>query len=232
MIARLVDELIRTFGAADEILSQRVPFLRHLDPSQIRSDEDGILFSAAGRGSEFLYERLGYSGRKPTAYTRALVYPEEVDATQDVTEKVAPEDVLPADWASVFKVAVFGADVGRDARSRFVAALTTLTGQTIAALEARGGAPITGSADDWRNLAGLLRVDVLTTRYDPTTHRMAITHWYTGAAAAGAGAAEPSFIVLDINGVPLQSVADGGYIVPQSKLPASIRAKLDAIVRE
>ena len=229
MVARLVDELIRTFGAADEILRQRVPFLRQLDPSQIRSDEDGILFSATGRGTEELYERLGYSGRKPTAYTRALVYPEEVDA---VSEKVAPEDVLPADWASVFKVAVFGADVGRDARSRFVAALTTLTGQTIAALEARGGAPITGSAENWRGLAGLLRADVLTTTYDPTTRRMAITHWYSGVAAAGAGAAERSFIVVDINGVPLQSVADGGYIVPQSKLPASIRAKLDAIVRE
>jgi hypothetical protein len=230
LVARLVDELVRTFGAADEILQQRVPFLRPLDPSAITRTEDGILFSAAGRGSNELYERLGYTGRKPTAYTRGLTYPEEVDA--DI-EPPQAEPELPTDWISTFKIAAFGADVGRDARSRFVAALTALTGQTIAALEAHvGGAPITGSAENWRNLTGLLRADVLTTAYDATTRRTIITHWYSGAAAAGAGAAEPRYIVLDLTGVPLQSVADGGFIVPQSKLPASIRTRLDSMMRE
>jgi hypothetical protein len=79
LTARLVDELLRTFGLAQEILENRVAYLRPIDSDNIVREVDAMLFSTSGRGDELLYERLGYSGRKPSEYMRGLTYPEEVE---------------------------------------------------------------------------------------------------------------------------------------------------------
>ena len=80
LIVRLVDELIRSFGYAEEILEQRVPYLKPLGQGTMLHEGDTALLSVVGRGTDSLYEQLGYMSRKPTTYTRGYTYPEEIPA--------------------------------------------------------------------------------------------------------------------------------------------------------
>jgi hypothetical protein len=87
LIVRLVDELIRSFGYAEEILEQRVPYLKPLIQGTMLHEGETALLSVVGRGTDTLYEQLGYMSRKPSTYTRGHTYPEEV----------------PADWLDVMQ---------------------------------------------------------------------------------------------------------------------------------
>lgn len=218
LIARLVDELLRTFGLAKEILENRVPYLRPLAEDSIIHEGESLIFSTSGRGDELLYEQLGYTGRKPGAYARGLTYPEEV-AFDD--EDLGPAG-LPADWAERLRPAVFGADIARDPRARFETALSTITDRSIDELEHSVGHPLTGSVEDWSELATHLSIDVLLTRVNPATRALGIVEWIKGVGA-GAGAAIRKFVILDVNGIPLQRTSDNKLVILEPDLPSSIR---------
>jgi hypothetical protein len=223
--ARLVDELIRTFSAAEEVLQQKVPFLKPLPSSALIRGTDSLLFAAEGRGSSALYERLGYSGRKPTAYTKGYTYPEEVDMEVEGVDPYTP--AIPEDWTKKLRVSVFGADVARDAKARRDAALVALYKKSVPELEtAMGDVPLDGSPASLDKLAEVLGLNILTTAYDPETRSVALDKWY-GAGKVEAPA-ESVYVVLDVMGVPLERVLKPGvYKSAEHRLPSSIKRWLE-----
>lgn len=219
LTARLVDELLRTFGLAMEVLGGDVPLLRPLTKGTVVKGDSSLMFTAEGRGDASLYERLGYYGRKPSDYTHGYTYPEEIG--KEVEDADIAAIGLPADWASVLKIPVFGADVERSTEAKIKAALVLITKKPIADLESRLGTPFRGG-DQWADIAVALGLNVIVTRYDTVSERMEYNNVYT---VAGGAAAEPKYLVLDYEGVPLQK-HDSSFILQESELPASLRVLL------
>jgi hypothetical protein len=218
--ARLVDELIRTFSAAEEVLKEKVPFLRPLSADALVKGEDSLLFAAEGRGSTALYDKLGYSGRKPTAYTHGLAYPEEVDMEVDGDVQFTPS--IPEDWSSKIGTVTFGADIDRDPRAKFEAALINLSGKTIEDLETEmAPIPLDNSPESIEKLATILHVNILTTAYNSETRRVELDLWY------GDGAKDGNYVVYDLEGIPLARRKTAEFSIPRGRLPRSIRRWLE-----
>jgi hypothetical protein len=224
LTARLVDELIRTFSAAEEILNQKVPYLKPLPAAAMIRSKDSLLFAAEGRGSTVLYDKLGYSGRKPTAYTKGYTYPEEVDVNVEGLDPYMPP--IPETWTKKLRVSVFGADIGRDPRARLEAALVALYKKPIIELEtAMGDVPLDGSPASLDKLAEVLGMNILTTVYDPETRGVTLDKWY--GAGRLSPPAEAEYVVLDLFGIPLERAAKPGvYKSAEHRLPAAIRSWL------
>ena len=225
LAARLVDELIRTFSAAEEILKQKVPYLKPLPATALIRSTDSILFAAEGRGSSVLYDKLGYSGRKPTAYTKGFTYPEEIDMEVDGMDPYMPP--IPETWTNKLQVSVFGADIARDQSARRDAALVALYKKPISELESvMGDVPLDGSPASLDKLAKILGHDILTTAYNPETRSVGLDKWYgTGRLSPPA---ETTYVVLDLAGVPLERTQKPGmYKSAEHRLPAAIRSWLD-----
>jgi hypothetical protein len=165
-----------------------------------------------------LYERLGYYGRKPSDFTHGYTYPEEVDKSNN-TEAV--EMGLPVDWAASLMMPVFGAEIERDVYAKQITALVGITGKPLADLEAKLGAPYSGG-EQWATIASTLGLNVISTQYDPVSGLMEYKSVY---AVAGGAAAEPKYIVLDPEGVPLQK-HNRSYVLKHSELPESLRGLL------
>lgn len=222
-IARLTDELLRSFGQAQEVLHQHVPYLRSMDRSAIVKGEGALLFSVSGRGTSALFDRLGYSGRKATEYTRGMTYPEEVDFSP---EDMVSESGLSADWDTLLQPAVFAAPIQRDKRARLNASLVGITGRTIDVLEEQLRAPFTGTAAQWKNIARATENDVLLTKIDPISHVAAPYEWFHGFDDL----AKPGlhYIIVDPEGIPLQAKKSLGPVLKPSMLPATLRLWLDA----
>ena len=204
LTARLVDELLRSFGQAMEVLERRVPYLNPVSHDALLHMDSSVLFSATGRGSDALYEKLGYTERKPSEFARGLTYPEEVGL------EIHSADV-PADWATVLKKPVFGADIARDPRSRLVAAVVAITGKAVEP-------SFTGTRANWTELAKQQQVDIIITSGRGAVEQIV---GYTGAGYK-------RFIVLDAEGVPLQRVDNGEYLSKAERLPPSLVAWIDA----
>ncbi len=221
LTARLVDELLRTFGYAMEILNQEVPYLKPLPQDAMIKEGESVLFTATGRGNPALYYKLGYTGRKPTTYMMGYTYPEEVDFEEE------PEETqLPADWHSTLQGAVFGADIGRDKRAMLDAALVTITEKPIQTVEREIGAPIKGTVDNWKALSTYLKTDIILTRFNPTTQRIEPHMWISAKA-------DPrKCIVLDIHGIPLQHPKTGAFVLEYANLPTSLKGWLDSAKAE
>jgi len=236
--ARLVDELIRSFGAAMEVLEGRVPRLRGLGADEVVREDGMMVFSAQGRGSEDLFRRLGYLGRKPGAYTAGLTFPEEVDL---VTDEPVGVGALPGDWVDTgLRPAVFAAEVGRDKRAALEMALTEMTGRPASFF-----APHIGKPDFWKETARFLGAEVLLTGYNDVKKAAEIVAWYSGTpgvlpttagvagGAAGGGKAISAlppprkFLLVDLEGVPTQQ-ANGSYFLSESALPKSITNWLES----
>ena len=212
LTARLTDELLRTFGEAMEILDQRVPLLRTLRPDTMIKTDGAVLFSAEGRGDEFMYEKLGYLGRKPGTYTRGYVYPEEVGFGGDL---------LPADWAETLQVAVFGADISRDRYGRMIAAIVGITGKPIATLEEKLGEKFRGQPAQWERVAAILGVHVIETEIDRVTRQLRVADVYD------AGKESANYVILDELGIPLQKKSNLKFVVGEKDLPVSVKAALE-----
>jgi hypothetical protein len=232
MTARLVDELLRTFGQAQEILEKHVAYLKPLPQDAIVKEGESLLFSAVGRGSDPLFKRLGYMGRKPTQFSAGLTYPEEVDIVPD--EKVSVFN-LPASWTAVFKHAVFGADVARDALARRTAAVVSIaraSGETEDIASRLRGIPFDGSSLFWREFAKAYDVEVLTTSYDPLEKITKLEGWYAGVSRKGREAQKfvKQYVVLDVEGIPLQRIDNGTFLSQEAGLPATIRLWLESHV--
>jgi hypothetical protein len=136
--------------------------------------------------------------------------------------------VCPADWAETLRPSIFGADIARDPRARFEAALSTITDRTMKQLEHSVGHPIRGTDSDWRDIATHIATDVLITRVGPTTRQLEIARWIKGYT----GAAETKYIILDATGVPLQRTADSKMAISEPMLPLSRRMWLESHTAE
>ena len=204
LTARLVDELLRSFGQAMEVLKQHVPYLNPVSQDSLVHMGSSVLFSATGRGSDVLYEKLGYTERKPSEFTRGLTYPEEVGSDIHSAD-------IPADWATVLKKPVFGADVARDPRSRLVASLVAITGFAV-------DPAFTGTRQNWTALAEAQRMDIIVTSGKEAVERI----------VGNRGATETRFIILDAEGVPLQRIDNGSYLSTAEQLPPRLAAWIEA----
>jgi len=223
MTARLTDELLRTFGAAMEILEQKVSYLKPLDASAVVHDGTALLFSASGRGSTSLYDKLGYSTRKPGQYTQGLIYPEEVGI-----DMLETEGALPADW-TMLEPLITAADVARDPRAMLEVAVSTLTETSLKDIEARLGRAFRGTNADWESLAKEHNLVIIMTRWNAALQRLEPYMRIQPPPAAGAGGPEQHYVVLDMQGVPLRRKGTDSMKSTRAALPATLRAWLERV---
>jgi hypothetical protein len=196
--------LIRTFGKAMELLHRRVSRLKPLTTNELVYEDNSFLFSAIGRGSKTLYETLGYTERQPTAYTTGLTYPEEVGIDAETT-------ALPSDWTDALQRLPGNATL-RDPSVILKFIVHDLTGET--------NLEFKGTDKEWHALATKLHVDILKTQYNSEKHRIDVYAQMRG------GDDSTQYIVLDVDGLPLQNVKTRQYTIKYEELPASIRAWL------
>jgi hypothetical protein len=228
-IARLVDELLRTFGAAQEVLKQKVSYLRSLDSDIIQKTDDALLFSVSGRGTDTLYSRLGYGTRKPTVYSRGLTFPEEIDI--DAEDNI-PLDGINPDWATTIQTAIFAAPIQRDLRARFNASLVSITGHSLEAIESRLKTPFTGTVEQWTALAKGWAYDIIFTKINPASRIAEPYLWIGGTTAAGAagaaGAPPRTFIILDPTGIPYQHKDTLKQVWKETEIPATLQLWMES----
>lgn len=205
LTARLADELLRSFGQAMEVLEQHVPHLNPISQDALIHLGSSVLFSATGRGTDTLYEKLGYTERKPSEFSRGFTYPEEVGVETEANTEV------PADWTAVLRKPVFGADIARDARSRLVAALVAITGEPVPPT-------FVGTRENWTTLALRNSYDIIVTNSQGAVERI----------VGNLGAAYTRFIILDSEGIPLQRIDNGTYLSTAAQLPPRLREWIDA----
>lgn len=216
LIARLVDELLRTFSFAEEILQGTVPRLQSIQEGSIEHGDGSFVFSLSGRGDDDLYEQLGYIGRKPTKYTHGLVYPEETSLPGDFNEGDIPGD-MPGSWSTVFRHLILGEDVARTPVLKFQIIFGVLAGMPIEKYESSVGHGITGTDVDWKELAELRNYNIIFTFVDPEIQLL------TPYKIFGNTAVDNKYVVLDGNQVPFQSKLTGSILFSIHELPVQIR---------
>jgi len=205
MASRLTDELLRTFGKAMEILNQAVPRLKPLGNNELRYENSALVFSAAGRGTQSLYDMLGYSERQPTRYTTGLTYPEEVGIDEASME-------LPADWVEALYRINVSAYLARDPQALINQVIQTIT---------KSDRQFRKTDAEWKALANELKTTIIFTQYDSMSHRIEPVEQLQGSVA------EPrTYLVVDVDGIPLQNKKTKGFTLREDELPASLRAWL------
>jgi len=212
MVARLSDELLRTFGSAEEILHQSISYLKPVGRELVRTD-DSVLFAATGRGDQALFDRLGYTKATTSEFARGLRYPEEAGSEMPATD-------LPADWAATLSLAQFPADVARDPRARFVTSLVSITHKSLETIETALGKPMTGTRADWTLFAPYAKHTIVFTQEVPGDVAV------EGVAKGGTG----TYIILDPEGTPYQGKTSGSFVITEAELPPRLKASLDAFV--
>ena len=210
MSARLTDELLRTFGKAMEILNHTVSRLKPLQSNEFRYENSSLLFSAVGRGTQLLYDILGYSKRQPTDYTAGLTYPEEVGLDESLIE-------LPEDWKEALYRIVVSPYLSKDPRG-FLNEVMHLA-KFIPADKTFGG-----TQEEWIQLAKALNINVLKTHYNSVTNRIQVS---TSDMILESTADNPNYIILDVTGIPLQNKKTTAFTLREDELPASIKMALD-----
>jgi len=204
MSARLTDELLRTFGRAMEILNHTVSRLKPLQSNEFRYENSSLLFSAIGRGTQLLYDILGYSKRQPTDYTAGLTYPEEVGIDESSIE-------LPEDWKEVMYRIVVSPYLALDKRA-FLNQVMQL------AKFIKPDQIFNGTQEEWIALAKALQVNVIRTQYNSAKGRIEASHDIIEESKAEI----PNYVVLDVNGIPLQNRITTGFTFREDELPESI----------
>ena len=209
MSARLTDELLRTFGRAMEILGHTVSRLKPLQGNEFRYEDGSLLFSALGRGSQMLYDILGYTKRQATDYTAGLTYPEEVGIDESSIE-------LPEDWKdSLYRIVVSPYLVSD--RRAFLNETMRIAGFL------KPDQTFSGTQEEWIQLAKALNINIIKTYYDSGTGRIQPS----SDVIIGSKAEVPNYIVLDVNGTPLQNRKTTGFTLREDELPSSMKMALD-----
>jgi hypothetical protein len=212
MVARLSDELLRTFGSAEEILHQSISYLKPVGRELVRTDES-VLFAATGRGDQALFDRLGYAKAMTSEFARGLRYPEEAGSELPATD-------LPADWATTLSLAQFSADVARDPRARFITSLVSIARKTLEEIETALGKPMTGTRADWTLFAPYAKHTIVFTQEVPGDVVV------EGVVKGGTD----TYVILDPEGTPYQVKATGSFVVAEADLPPRLKTSLDAFV--
>jgi hypothetical protein len=216
LIARLVDELLRTFSLADEILSTRVPRLPSIQQGSLEHEDGAILFSLPGRGDDDLYTQLGYKGRKPTEHTRGLVFPEETTKSGLFEEGDIPGD-MSSEWSALFRRVPLGPELMRD-RVKFQTMVLQISGMPIDKYEAHVGHEVIGTDADWKELGEQRKVNIVFTHVNPETQLLEANRLLQVDS--------DKYVVLDADQIPLQHRTTSGIIVNHKDLPKSIRSWL------
>jgi len=208
MVARLSDELLRTFGDAEEILEQSISYLKPVGHEMIRTGES-VLFAAKGRGDHHLLEKLGYTKDSISDFSRGFRYPEQV------SDDTALDSELPADWAIVLEPGSFVADIARDPLARFTSSLVAISKKSLATLEAAIG-KLTGTKADWARFATYAKQTVVFTKEVPGD--LVVESVIKGG---------DTYVILDPDGVPFQVRRTKVFILSEEQLPPRLKAALD-----
>jgi hypothetical protein len=161
------------------------------------------MFSAFGRGDESLYEKLGYSRRRPGKYTQALTYPEEVSrANLDV----GYTGYIPEDW----KLALpkFSADI-RDIRSFVITALVEISGKSLTEIESICG-EFQGTQENWTAFANMMKTNIVFTEL----HMYRLVPSYILETKGS-----HSYLVVSSDSIPMVLANTRKYILTKSELP-------------
>ena len=206
LTARLVDELLRTFGLAMEILNQHVSYLKPMTKGEVLSEDSTILFSAFGRGDEALYNKLGYSQRRPGSYSQGLTYPEEVS----ISEQRKTIQNIPDDWNVANPV--YSSDIMRDKYNLLRTTLIEITGKSIFEIEKATG-PFSGTIQNWQRFAKTFLVNILFTEL-----RM-----YSYVLSDMIDTESKNYIILNKDGIPFVNTETRKFKFVQKDLPVSIQ---------
>jgi len=208
MAARLTDELLRTFGKAMEIMNHTISRLKPLQGSEFRYENSSLLFTALDRGTQMIYDILGYTQRQPTKYTAGLTYPEEVPINEASID-------LPDDW----KDALYRIQVSPYLISDPRAFMLEVVRDKAKLIEP--GQAFTGTYKDWETIAHNKNINIIRTYYNSKNGRIDILDKILIPGAK-------EYIVLDIPpyNVPLQNHITAGFTLTKDKLPEYIQEQL------
>ena len=176
----------------------------------------GLMFSATGRGTEALYDKLGYKDRTQTSFARGLTYPEEISVDKG---DASP----PSDWESLLEVPVFRADIDRDLKSRFEASLIAISGKPFPQMETELGHLITGTVDTWAKLAKHIHVNVVITE---STKEGAINPVHL--LRAGGAEANIPYVIVAPNGIPYRRRDTKKFTLTRESLPPRLAMFVEA----
>ena len=205
LLARLGDELLRTYGPAQQVLQAKVARLR--PPTGVVKEKGSMMLAVEGRGDDEVYRMMGLEGRLPTKYTHGITIPEEMGEAD-----VGCEDShrgIPLTWVGVVPMVWPAAGVGQSLREIAWAALM---------------------GDAWKELEGMSEKDLYTAVAKRGYHVLLTTnacggyklaHWF--AADAGEG----RYIVLDPRRIPLASEKSKKPFLTDKELPSAIRQWMD-----
>jgi hypothetical protein len=80
-----------------------------------------------------------------------------------------------------------------------------------------------GTNKEWHALATKLHVNILKTQYNSEKHRIDVYEQMRGSERIRPDDPQ-TFIVLDVDGLPLQNVKTRQFTIKENELPASIKA--------
>ena len=233
LTARLVDELLRTNGAAYEVLQKREKRVKRLrPPSGIVKEGDSSILSIEGRGDTDLYSRLGFTERHPTEYTEGYKYPEEISAEM-LGREIATESGLPMAWEDA-KWSRSGElfDIVRKLPQLQTALLQTLltdSNITYVAFEkelhrlrpSHSTEPFSWSTEDLHHLSVILKVNIICTVKDERTGILKVDNIIFNHDSV-------QYLLLDSESLPLlykPSDSDPIHFVELEQLPEDVQVK-------
>lgn len=208
--ARIVDELLRTYGDAKQILDGHVSRLRI--PQGIVQGDKEVLF-ALEDDDEIIFEQLGLKDRLPSRFTRGLVYPEELSA-----ENIGFDEThqgIPITWEGIH-LPTFHPDIARDPKTKLQIFWSMLTEVPYSKLQSAI------ESANYTKLADMLEAHILTTRFSEISG-LELDTWY--APTSEKKKSERMFVILDAEGIGLQ--INKSYLISEMNLPLPIRRWLD-----
>lgn len=215
LTARLVDELLRTHGDAQQIFDQKVARLR--TPDGVMRSEDGLVVAAEGKGSPDLFREMGLVGRLPTSYTRGKVVPEEL-GREDVGY-VATRRGIPLTWEGLVPM-VWRPELARDLRGQMEIFWTAFAGREVPEV-------YRGLTDDvLQALATARGVHILTTV--DGSEGFELQKWFAPAKSSD----PKKVLILNPESIPLVLESTLEPVVSEKALPHAILAWMDSAYPE
>ncbi len=204
LLARLGDELLRTYGPAQQVLQAKVARLR--PPTGVVREKGSMMLAVEGRGDDEVYRMMGLEGRLPTKYTHGITIPEEMGEAD-----VGCEDSyrgIPLTWVGVVPMVLPAAGVGQNLRE---IAWAALLGEAWKELESLPEKEFYGAVAK-RGFHVLLTINAC--------GGYKLAHWF----AADEGTA---YVILDPRRIPLASDKTKKPYLTEKELPSAIRAWMD-----